>query len=108
MRTFLIACTTLLCGCGYDLDAYLADLETVPCSRYDECGMLDFFGGTAESCEQYQAAFWASVQGATEDWCSEYDKATAKECVGDWETISCDDLASGNTPGSCDFVCEDG
>jgi hypothetical protein len=104
MRAFMIALTGLLTGC-YTAEKFHADFNEISCLKYEECQMLDFFGGTVESCTNYFQSFTDAAAADDPDWCAEFEREEGKQCITGWENITCDELEQGETPASCEGVC---
>jgi hypothetical protein len=90
-----------LVACGYSEDQYQTDATAAACAKFEECGLLDFFGGTVDAC------ITQSNDAAETDTtvCENYDSKAAKECVASLKAVTCDDLAAGATLAGCDTVC---
>jgi hypothetical protein len=104
MTRFLsLAFMVVLAGCGYSEDKYRTESIDAACNKFDECGMIDFFGGSVDACITQSTD--AADTDTTE--CVDYDSAAAKDCVDALTAISCDDLTSGNTASMdvCNSVC---
>ncbi|MCB9777954.1 MAG: hypothetical protein H6742_05275 [Alphaproteobacteria bacterium] len=97
----------VLWGCGYSYDKFSTEGPDAICAKYEECGLLDFWGGTVESCMNYQEAALGGVEADGSE-CPNYDKDAAQECVEDWELLTCEQLNDGQTPTSCEKVCSAG
>lgn len=98
----------LAVGCGYSFDSYVDDFAVVACAKYDECNKLDYWGGTIEECESRLSVLSSTVEDETGETCPNYDGPAAKECVDDWEVLTCAQLEEGLTPAACDNVCTAG
>jgi len=95
-------------GCGYNQSKYNTEMIDLTCARYDECDMLDFFGGTLETCQNYQQSFYQGAEDSGRDPCPNYDAKAAKDCVAAWEALTCAELTDGQLPAVCDSVCTAG
>lgn len=99
----------LAIGCAYQFTDFAGDLADAQCSKLDECEMLDFYGGTYETCVDSIRALTGGVEeDDAEESCPNYDKDAAKDCVADWESLTCAQLEDGQTPEACDQVCSAG
>lgn len=107
MRTPLPLALILLSACGYSQGKYAEDMIELTCERLAECDMLDFFGGTEESCQSYQESVYEGAEG-DEDTCPNYDPKAARDCADGWEDLTCSELQSGQLPAACDTVCSAG
>ena len=75
------------------------------CSLYEECELLEYFGGTYDAClTQMEAAVLAYVQSAECD----YDGQTAAACLEEWKDATCEGSTTGGTDSACDDVCGTG
>jgi hypothetical protein len=99
-----VAALALLAGCGYNEDSFNEDYIDAVCAKYDECGWLETFGW-ADAAACVDALQGAASSGDTAGDTCEYDGAAAKDCVSEWEGMSCDDLNAGTTPSTCADVC---
>ncbi|NOY24300.1 MAG: hypothetical protein GXP62_00345 [Oligoflexia bacterium] len=94
-------------GCAMSYENYANDVGAASCTKFSECDMLDFFGGTEDSCLNYQQAYLQGAEGDT-NVCPNYDSKSAKDCVTGWEDLTCSQLQDGQTPAVCDSVCSAG
>lgn len=104
MRITMIALSGLLAGC-YSAEKFHSDFNEVSCLKYEECQMLDFFGGTVEACTNYFQSFTDAAAADDPEWCAAFDREEGKQCITGWENITCDELEEGETPASCENVC---
>lgn len=95
-------------GCGYPFDTFNEELAVAACSKYDECNKLDYWGGTYDECLSRYSVLTSTVEDETGEECPNYDNGAAKDCVADWETLTCAQLEDGQTPAACDSVCTAG
>ncbi len=90
-----------LVACGYSEEKYQTDAIDAACNKFDECGLIDFFGGSVDTCITESTAD-AEADTST---CEDYDGKAAKECVASLRAVTCDELAAGATLAGCDSVC---
>ncbi|MCB9777956.1 MAG: hypothetical protein H6742_05285 [Alphaproteobacteria bacterium] len=96
----------LLTGCGLSEEKYAQKSAEEACSLYEECDLLDFFGGDYETCVTTLEE--ATLAYVTSDAC-DYDGGAAKSCLNELKDLSCEADTSTDTSSSsaCDDVCGD-
>lgn len=100
----------LLLGCGgaggdSGADPRRAFAEGVAgagCALYDECGLLDHFGGTREGCEAQ--LFGALLDHVTDPACA-FDAAAADDCLAAYEAATCSSDGAPDADARCSAVC---
>ena len=109
MRPLLL---TLLISCAPSEDEFAGELVEISCDRIFECtaqedidamGILWIFGDDAEECYELFEDDSGTDTATAEDDC-EYDKKAAKECLKEFDALSCDDGLDA-WPDICDDVC---
>ncbi len=104
----MLVLALLMVGCGYDYEKFATDYSDVACLKLDECNMLDFYGGTYDTCVDRWTALTGGVEDDAGDSCPNYDSSAARDCVDEWETVTCAQIEDGQTPAACDTVCSAG
>lgn len=105
-RNLTVLGLILLTGCGLSEEKFAAQAAEKACSLYEECGYIEYFGGSYDACvTQMEAATLAYVQSAE----CEYDAGAAKDCLKEWDDVSCDGgTTTGTSDSACDDICGDG
>lgn len=114
---FAAGCLLLLVGCSLgadgvdDDDAGAADPLTVEnfgervanaqCSIYENCDLLEYFGGTFDSCLDFFQPGWSRC--AVE---CDFERALASECLGEWTAATCDSIQETAIDSACDELCD--
>ncbi len=109
-QTLPLACLvgfSFLVGCGVSEDKYPERFGEAACTAYEECGVVDAFGGTVEECMEWVVPVTAEWIGS--DAC-EYDPKAARQCLKYNEDIDCEAAygdATSDEEDPCDSVCGD-
>lgn len=105
-RTLPLVGAILLTGCGLSEEKYAEKAAAEACGLYEECDLLEYFGGTYDACvTQMEAAVLAYV---TSEDC-DYDGGAAKSCLNEWKDATCEgSTTTGETDSACDDVCGSG
>jgi hypothetical protein len=75
-----------LVACSYSEEKYEADLYDAMCAKFDECGVIDLFGGSVDACN---SQLTSSAEDDTST-CENYDSEAAKSCVAAVKALTCD------------------
>jgi hypothetical protein len=97
-------------------DTFTDEMIVVSCDKIFECYTQDeidaagdywFFGADSAECQDifHEAADESSDDTGAED-CENFDSSAAKECLSEYEALTCDDLAEGTSPDACEDVCD--
>ncbi len=88
-------------GDYYDYEQFADDMLQASCDKLDECDFYtEYF--TYEDC----LALGDPGDTGHQSWdCEDYDDDAARQCVEDWQNISCDDFIEGHGLESCSDVC---
>ncbi len=99
--------TALLAGGCYSPDQYAAEVATLECDLYQECALLDAFGGTHDSCLVAVEAL--ELGRVTSDAC-DYSRSEARRCLSELAEATCDDLSDAalEDESACEVVCSGG
>jgi len=113
MKAWIVSASLagMLVGC-FALN-YEENLVGTICDKFTECE-ADVVGAYV-AAGMDDASAQATFDTAVEPYCSwvddgedsdcDFQKSEAKDCVSGWESLTCDQLVSGDLPTSCDNVC---
>jgi hypothetical protein len=96
----LLPLAAFAAACSYSHQDFHADWSKALCDKYDECGVLESYAWTMETCLSE-----ASMGDTAGTECLDYDSSAAKDCVDEWTAVTCDQLSAGEGVSSCDKVC---
>lgn len=102
-RNLTVLGLIMLTGCSLSEEKFAAQSAEKACSLYEECGYIEYFGGTYDACvTQMEAATLAYVNSAD----CEYDGSAAKACLSEWDDVTCEGTTeTGETDSACDDIC---
>ena len=101
-RLFGPICFLFAAGC-YNSETFQTDYAASTCGLYDRCGLLSDLDYTdTQDCIDEILSESIDAQ-AVEESCLNFDRASAKACIDDLETRSCEDDFT--QPSSCLAAC---
>jgi len=86
---------------GYSKSIFAAYIAMDACDLYQECDLLQGYGGNVEDCRVAVESGYNALLNATS--CN-YDEDVALECLTLVQDMTCDDLQDGSE-NACDLVC---
>jgi len=98
-RTMFAAGALLLAGCGMNEDKFATKYAEAVCSYYDQCGTIEYAGGTYDACVPLQEN--AQLDYILSDACT-YDPGAAADCVDEIRGMSCESADTGAGGGNQD------
>lgn len=105
MRPLIFALLIPLAACSLSQEKFAARSAEGSCELYQECGLLDSFGGSLEACT---FAIQDIQDAELADPVCAYDAKAARKCLKEIKDLTCDDFEGGSDGSStpnCDAVC---